>query len=127
MIYTYYFRASGSADGPHFFGPWDSQLSAGSEQAGQVPLPRDGTLRNLRVVCTNGVIANNNVSFVVRLNGVFTPLETTIAAGGNAGSDLVNSAPALAGDLLSTGCLGGAASTMPNFANVAVDFETADP
>ncbi len=127
MIYTYYFRASGAADGAHFFGPWDSQISAVTEPPGQVPLPRDGTLRNLRVVCTNGVIANNPVSFVVRLNGVFTPLETTIAAGGNAGNDLTHTAAALAGDLLSTGCVGGAASTMPSFATVAVDFETADP
>lgn len=67
----------------------------------QVPMPRSGNLRNLRVFASDAGIGAATITYTVRVNGSDTSLLVAMANTATAGSDLVNSEIVAAGDLLS--------------------------
>lgn len=59
-----------------------------------------GVLRNLRVRHNTGAGNGNPIVYTVRVNGVATPIAASLASTANDGSDLVNSAALVNGDLV---------------------------
>jgi hypothetical protein len=63
-------------------------------------VPRNGTVRNLRVRCNAVGAAATNLTYTLRVNGVGTALAVTMAASSADGSNLANSVVVSAGDLV---------------------------
>ena len=64
-------------------------------------LPRDATLRALRVEVNTPPGAGQSYTFTIRKNGVNTPLTVTIAGTATVGADMLHEVPCAAGDRIS--------------------------
>lgn len=89
----------GAVTAARYLAPGVGLLSASSTEI-QLPVPRPGTMRNLRINCIAGV-GPGNVTVTVRKNGVATTLTVTMLNTATSGSDTTHSFTVAAGDLIS--------------------------
>lgn len=82
-----------------FYAP-GSDLATESATEIKVPMVRPGTIRNMRVICIAGTGGGNN-TFTARKNGANTGLTVTFANTITSGTNIANTLPLVAGDLLS--------------------------
>jgi hypothetical protein len=88
----------GSATDRYLYPGFDDDLA--QVDVIQWRVPRNGTIRNLRVRINAVGAAATNVTYTLRVNGVPTALAVTIAANVADGSNLANSVVVSAGDLV---------------------------
>lgn len=87
-----------------------------------LPAARNGTVRNLRLISTNGNITTANFVATVRKNGVDQLLTATIVSGASSGSDPAHGFTVVAGDLLSVKITGNG-TTIPVGSSVWASVE----
>ena len=90
----------------------------------QVPVPRAGVLRNLRVKCQTAPGTGNTDAVTVRVNGVNSALTCNVVTTATTGSDLTHAPAVAAGDLVSVQVVQGATSIGANF-QISFDFAVA--
>lgn len=87
----------------------------------KVPIPRAGTLRNMRLKCVAGT-GGTTVSYVVRKNGADTTLQCTVNNTASTGTGNAGAPTVVAGDLIGIRIGKSTAPTTPQ-TNVVVTFE----
>lgn len=88
-----------STTASRFLDPWYSDTLA-PVAAVQWRSPRSGTAKNMRVRHNVTAGNGNDIVYTLRVNGVASALTVTLASTATDGSDLVNTVPIAAGDLL---------------------------
>jgi pectate lyase-like protein len=116
---------AGSTDtGTRFFAPGGMDLATESTTQIQWGLPRNGTLRNMRVKCIAGTGGGTN-TYRIRKNGVNTTINVAMLNTAANGNDTSNTATAVAGDLIDVIVTKDVAPTTPQ-AKIVVSYELAD-
>jgi len=101
IAYLYFGGEQGAWAGGGFLGPW-LQVGQAAENTGQVPSPKTGTVKNLRIrLLDNGLIAGDPFIITVRVEGANTLITCAIAVGDNSAADLVNTAAIVVGQYVS--------------------------
>ena len=82
--------------------PWynDSQAPTTASTTLQYPIPRAGTIQNMRVRHNSPAGNGEDIVYTLRVGGVNSALTVTLASTATAGSDLVSTVPVAAADLL---------------------------
>lgn len=115
-------RSAGTDTAARFFAPGFDQTTVVATEL-QIPLPRTGIIRNMRIQCTAGT-GGGNVTYTVRINGGNTTLASTFANTSTSASNTSNTATVTAGDLMSVR-ITKASAPVTGQSNIIITFDYA--